>query len=227
MQESIFKKATLFMAVLTACAIIAGCTTNAYTGEEQVSRTAIGAGSGALVGAGAGAAIGGLVGGSHGAATGALIGGVSGLVAGGAVGGYLDYQNAELQKQLAGTGVQVKKVGNTIQLIMPADITFDFNSSQIKSSFYPVLDSVAIVLKKYNRTNIDVAGYTDNVGSDTYNQSLSEKRAKSVGNYLAYREISTGRIFTEGFGKRYPVATNSTAEGRALNRRVVLTLRET
>jgi outer membrane protein OmpA-like peptidoglycan-associated protein len=206
--------------------IIAGCTTNPYTGESQASKTAIGAGSGAAIGAGAGALIGGLTGGGRGAATGALIGGASGLVVGGAVGGYLDYQDAELRKQLAGTGVQVKKVGNTLQLIMPSDITFDFNSYQIKDSFYPVLDSVAIVLKKYNRTNIEIAGYTDNVGSNNYNQNLSEQRARSVGNYLAYREISASRIATEGFGKNNPVATNSTSQGRALNRRVVLTLRE-
>jgi outer membrane protein OmpA-like peptidoglycan-associated protein len=214
------------LTILILAIIILGCTTNPYTGEQQVSRTVIGAGSGAAIGAGAGALIGGLVGGSQGAKTGALIGGASGLVAGGAVGGYLDYQEAELRKQLAGTGVQIKKVGDTIQLVMPSDITFDFNSDKMKTSFYNILDSVAIILKKYNKTSIQVSGYTDNIGSDAYNQDLSERRAKSVGNYLAYKGISAGRIFIQGFGKRNPIADNSTEKGRASNRRVVLTLRE-
>lgn len=219
-----FGMAAMLMAALGLA--VSGCTTNAYTGEQQVSKTAGGAATGALVGAGAGALIGGLTGGKNGAATGALIGGASGLVVGGAVGGYLDHQNAELRKQLAGTGVQVQQVGDTIQLVMPSDITFDFNSYKIKQSFYPILDSVAIVLKKYTRTSIQIAGYTDNVGGDAYNQELSEKRASSVGNYLAYQQISPGRINTLGYGKRYPVASNSTSDGRAKNRRVVLTLRE-
>ena len=166
--------------------------------------------------------VGALAGGSRGA----LIGAAIGAVAGGAVGGYMDYQNAELGKQLRGTGVQMVKKGNETQLIMPADVTFKFDSSDINASFYHVLNSVAVVLKKYNKTNIVVSGYTDNVGSASYNQTLSERRAKSVGSYLIAQGISSNRVFTQGFGERYPVASDSSTIGRAKNRRVVITLRQ-
>ncbi len=204
--------------VILAAVLLAGCTTNPYTGESQASRAALGGVGGAAVGAGIGA----LVGGSQGA----LIGGAIGAVAGGATGGYMDYQNNELGKQLRGTGVQLVKRGNETQLIMPADVTYKFDSSDINASFYHVLNSVAVVLKKYNKTNIVVSGYTDNVGSASYNQTLSERRAKSVGSYLIAQGISSNRVFTQGFGERNPVASNSTTIGRAKNRRVVITLRQ-
>lgn len=206
------------IAVLCGSLVISGCTTiNPYTGEKQVNDTTIGAG----IGTAGGAVIGALVGGGRGA----IIGGTLGAITGGVIGHTFDQENEELRQTLAGTGVQVKKIGNSIQLVMAADVTFDTNQADVRSSFYPTLNSVATVLKKYNDTSITVTGYTDNVGGDAYNQGLSEQRARSVGDYLISQGLSANRLFTNGLGKRHPLASNATAGGRALNRRVVIILR--
>jgi outer membrane protein OmpA-like peptidoglycan-associated protein len=197
---------------------LSGCTTvNPYTGEQQVSRTTIGTG----IGAAGGALIGALAGGGRGALIGAAVGGASGAV----IGNIMDTQEAELRQQLVGTGVQVMKQGDVIQLVMASDVTFRTDSSDINAGFYPALNSVARVFRKYNNTNIVVSGYTDNVGGDAYNQRLSERRAASVGSYLMSQGISPNRVFTQGFGKRNPRASNGTAAGRAQNRRVEITVR--
>ncbi|MDB4575919.1 OmpA family protein [bacterium] len=107
---------------------------------------------------------------------------------------------------------------------MPGNITFPSNQHDLKTDFYDVLDSVALVLEEFDKTIIAVAGYTDNVGSDAYNQSLSEQRAKSVADYLKGKKVVAARFEIIGFGEKNPIADNGTAEGRALNRRVELTL---
>lgn len=203
---------TLSMLGMTGCVSV-----NPYTGQQETSNTTVGAGVGAGIGAVAGALLGGQ--------RGALIGGAIGGSTGGLIGHNMDSQNAELRQVLAGTGVQVVNNGNSIQLIMASDVTFATNQSAIEADFYPTLNSVAIVLRKYNNTSINITGFTDNTGSDAYNQNLSEQRAGSVGDYLVSQGISANRIFTTGMGKRYPVASNNTVRGRALNRRVVIILR--
>lgn len=206
------------LAVMLAVLFLNGCSTvNPYTGQSEVSDATVGTGLGAM----SGAAVGAIAGGGRGA----LIGGVVGGLAGGLIGNSLDKQNAELRNSLVGTGVQVRQEGNTIQLVMAADVTFNFNQADVRSGFYPTLSSVANVLRKYNKTSITIVGFTDNVGGDGYNQVLSEKRAHSVGEYLISQGVSPARIFTQGMGKRYPVASNDTAAGRAQNRRVEITLR--
>jgi outer membrane protein OmpA-like peptidoglycan-associated protein len=208
----------LLIASLMMSIGLSGCSTlNPYTGESQVSDTAKGIG----LGTAGGALIGALADGGRGA----LIGGAVGAVAGGLIGHSLDQQDVELRKRLVGTGVQVKKIGNSIQLLMASDVTFATNQSSLRTDFYPTLNSVATVLKKYDNTSITITGYTDNTGGDTYNQELSEQRAGSVGAYLAYQGISANRIFTQGLGKRNPIASNASNAGRAMNRRVVITLR--
>lgn len=197
---------------------LSGCSTiNPYTGQQQTSDTGIGAGMGAL----GGAAIGAIAGGGRGA----LIGGAVGALTGGLIGSFMDKENAELHQQLQGTGVQVSQQGHYIQLIMASDVTFKTGQYDIRTDYYPTLNSVAVVLKKYDRTNVMITGFTDNVGNAAYNQSLSERRAASVGAFLVSQGISPGRIFTDGRGKRDPMASNATAEGRGMNRRVVITLR--
>lgn len=213
-----FTKNKKIITVLCGALLITSCTaTNPYTGEKQVSDTAIGAG----IGTASGAVLGALIGGERGA----YIGGAAGALTGGAIGHMLDKENDELRQTLSGTGVQVKKEGNIIQLIMASDVTFNTNQADVRSNFYSTLDSVAIVFKKYNKNTITITGYTDNVGGDAYNQGLSEQRAKNVGDYLISQGVPANRIFTNGMGKRNPIATNATAEGRAMNRRVVITLR--
>jgi len=212
------------MRILTASALVAavalaGCTTNPYTGERQVSKTAIGAG----IGAAAGAAIGYSTGDNkkerkEAALKGAAIGGVTG----GGVGAYMDYQEKKLRERLAGVGVGVQKDKETgaITLIMPGNITFATAQSSVRADFYPVLDAVADVFKEYNKTTIAISGHTDNVGRDDYNMQLSQSRASSVAQYLISRGVSGGRINATGYGKTQPIADNSSENGRSQNRRV-------
>jgi len=147
-----------------------------------------------------------------------------GAIAGGGVGYYMDTQEAKLRKQLRGTGVSVKRDGENINLIMPGNVTFKTNGQDLNQTFHPVLDSVALVVKEYNKTQIIIAGYTDSVGSNSYNQTLSERRASSVTDYLIGKKVKAARFESVGFGEKNPVATNKTQQGRALNRRVEITL---
>ena len=153
-----------------------------------------------------------------------MIGAAAGALVGGSVGYYQDKQEAKLRQQMAGTGVDVVRKGDNITLDMPGGVTFAFNSSDLNSQFYPVLDKVAATLAEYDKTVIEVAGHTDSVGSDAYNQQLSEKRAGSVASYLASHGVNRTRVVTVGAGEAHPVASNDTEEGRAQNRRVEITI---
>ncbi len=207
------------LSLLLAVSLLGGCATDPYTGQSKVSKTAWGTGIGTDVGAGVGA----LVGGEKGALIGAGIGAVSGAAAG----GYMDLQARKLRQELVGTGVQVAVLENgQIQLVMPSNITFDFDSAVFKTGFNHTLDSVAKVLKEYNKTNVIVAGYTDNVGKADYNNQLSLRRAQAVADYLILRNVSPARISVYGYGSQYPVASNATEAGRAQNRRVTITLQQ-
>ena len=148
---------------------------------------------GAGYGAAAGAVIGLLTGGND-KFEAAMIGAAAGALAGGAVGYYMDKQEAKLREQMAGTGVDVVRNGDNITLDVPGGVTFAFDSSELNSQFFPVLDKVSATLAEYNKTIIEVAGHTDSVGSDEYNQQLSERRANSVAAYLAVT-ASTGRAW--------------------------------
>ncbi|MFZ2315907.1 MAG: OmpA family protein [Gammaproteobacteria bacterium] len=206
------------IAVVCGISLLSGCTSvDPYTGQKRASDATIGTAMGAI----GGAAIGALVGGERGAYIGAGVG----ALGGGAIGYNMDKQNEELRQALAGSGVQVRKVGNTIQLIMASDVTFATNQAAIQDGFYSTLDSVAVVFRKYNKNTINITGYTDSTGNPSYNQQLSEQRAQSVGSYLISRGVPANRIYTNGFGQRNPVASNATPQGKAMNRRVVITLR--
>ena len=209
------------MAVFLLLAFVAGCATDPYTGEKKMSKTAAGATIGAVVGAAAGALTGDN---SRERRQRALIGAGIGGLTGGGVGYYMDRQEQKLRMQLAGTGVSVTREGNNLILNMPGNITFNTDSAEIKASFYDVLNSVTLVLKEFDKTLIEVAGHTDSTGSDAYNQSLSERRAASVGQYFIAQGVDRLRVATGGFGESRPVASNETPQGRELNRRVELTL---
>jgi len=210
----------LTLAAVLAAGLTVGCTSiDPYTGEDKTSNTTKGAATGAVVGALLGAVI------NHDdREKGALAGAALGGAAGGGYGYYMDRQEAKLRAQLEGTGVRVAREGDQITLIMPGNITFDTNKFDIKSNFYSVLNSVATVLSEFDQTNIVVSGFTDSTGSVQYNQTLSEKRAASVGNYLLSQGVAGARVNTQGFGPKYPIADNSTSAGRAQNRRVELNL---
>jgi outer membrane protein OmpA-like peptidoglycan-associated protein len=192
-------------------------TVNPYTREKQVSNTTKGTAIGA-----AGGAIAGVLIGDNRKAT--LIGAGVGALAGAGVGYYMDQQEAKLRQQLEGTGVSVTRVGDQLVLNMPGNVTFATNSSDVSAGFYPVLDSVALVLKKYNKTYVDIMGHTDSTGSADYNQRLSERRAASVSRYLESQGVQPARIAARGLGETAPVASNDTPDGRSLNRRVEIVL---
>ncbi|KAB0681448.1 OmpA family protein [Aureimonas leprariae] len=212
----------LVPAALALALLATGCTTNPYTGESQLSNTAGGAGIGAALGAGTGYLIGRSTG--LGATTSTLVGAGVGALAGGGIGAYMDNQEAELRRQLQGTGVSVTRQGDRIVLNMPSNITFPTDGDRIRPDFYPVLDSVGIVLRKYNNSVVEVAGNTDSQGSDSYNQGLSERRAQAVADYLTDQGIREGRLDVVGYGETRPVAENTSEAGRAENRRVEVTI---
>ena len=212
---------TLIAINLGITAVLSGCaTTDPYTGEKESTKAT----TGAVFGAIAGALLGSATSSKNDRKKGMLIGAGIGALAGGAVGNYMDKQEDELRKQLQGTGVSVTRDGDNIILNMPSNITFDFDSYQLKPQFMPTLDSVVLVLNKYESTLITVEGHTDSIGSDAYNQKLSENRALSVSQYLLSKGVKQQRLAAIGKGEREPIADNSTDQGRALNRRVELTL---
>jgi len=214
------RKISGLVLVVAAAALFAGCqTVDPYTGETQTSSTT----KGAAIGAGAGALLGILTGDdSTERRQRALIGAGVGALAGGAVGNYMDRQEAELRQRLEGTGVSVTRVGDEIVLNMPGNITFETDSANLNPRFFEVLDSVALVAAEYDKTIVEVEGHTDSTGSADYNQALSERRAATVATYLVNRGIDQQRILAYGRGFSEPIADNSTAAGRAMNRRVEL-----
>ena len=215
---STLKKLTWMLAAVA----VVGCTTqNPYTREEQTSKAT----KGAAIGAATGAAIG-LITGDDSAERKkrALILAGVGAVAGGSVGYYMDQQEMKLRQQLEGTGVSVTRMGENIVLNMPGNVTFAVDSADISASFYPVLDSVALVLQEYNKTLVEVAGHTDSTGAESYNQALSQRRASSVSAYLSSRQVRADRLISVGAGETRPIATNDTAAGRQQNRRVEITI---
>jgi len=202
--------------------VLMSCTTlDPYTREEKVSNASKGAAIGALSGVAVG-----LITGDDSAErkkNALILAGVGG-VAGGAVGYYMDQQEMKLRQQLEGTGVSVTRDGDNITLNMPGNVTFAVDSGDLNYGFYPVLDSVGLVLKEYDQTFVEVAGHTDSTGAEQYNQALSVRRAESVAAYLKSRPMRADRLVTVGAGENHPVADNSTADGRAANRRVEITI---
>ena len=216
-------KSRIFTGIAVCATVaLAGCqTTNPYTGEQQTSKSTIGAGIGALAGA------------VLGAATGkdakdrrkrALIGAGVGGLAGAGIGAYQDKQEAELRQKLAGTGVSVTRNGDNIVLNMPGNITFRTGSADMNADFFKVLDGVDLVVQKYDKTLIVIEGHTDNVGTDENNQALSERRAAAVGQYLTGKGINGQRVLTAGLGESRPIASNDSDSGRSQNRRVEVRL---
>lgn len=209
--------------MVTMMASLVACTSfDPYTGEEKTSKTVKGAGIGAASGALLGAAVS-----KNNRGKGALIGALAGAAVGGGVGNYMDRQDAKLREELEGTGVRVvrNEADNSVQLIMPGNITFQTGSDAIRSDFYPVLDSVSKVLKEFDKTSVQVTGHTDNVGTFQKNQALSEKRASSVASYLSSRGVASSRLHTRGASSSEPIASNNTAAGREQNRRVEIQLK--
>jgi len=181
---------------------------------------------GATIGGIAGAIAGAVIGnnrGHHSAKRGAVVGGLAGTAAGAIVGAMMDRQEREL-RQVQGVSV-TRTAPDELKVTVRNDVLFDFNSAGLRSASRESLNEMAGVFNKYPDTQIVVAGYTDSIGSSSYNQRLSERRADSVVRYLEDTGVRDSRLEPIGYGKTHPRASNSTAEGRQLNRRVEIRIR--
>lgn len=205
--------------ILCGTAILAGCA------EDPYQKTKIGAALGAVVGAGAGAAID-----SKNRGRGAAIGAAVGILAGGGVGLYMDKQKKaieeQLAKELANHDVELKKLpDNSLEVDLKSEASFATGSADVKASFHTALAKLGAVVKQYDSTMVHVLGHTDDQGSHTFNQELSERRAKAVAGSLIAAGVDPTRIRTEGRGESDPDTSNATAEGRSRNRRVEIYLK--
>jgi outer membrane protein OmpA-like peptidoglycan-associated protein len=209
--------------LITAAAFLllsAGCAKDEFGRDRSMNRTE----KGILLGAVGGAAIGALAKKDK-RAKGALVGAIGGGIAGGVVGNYMDQQKKDLEKVLAGEvqrgAIEIEKLADhTLRVTMTSQTAFDFDSSSVKSGFQPTMDNIARVFNKYGKTFITVVGHTDNVGTPTYNQSLSERRARAVERYLQDQGVVDQRVESAGKGESVPRASNANESGRQLNRRV-------
>lgn len=213
----------VFIATITVAALaIAG-----LSGCANMSETQRGTAQGAGIGAGLGALVGAVAGGSKGAAQGAVLGGAVG-----AGGGYIwskkmQDQKVAMERATAGTGVAVSQTqDNRLKLDIPSDVSFDVGQSAIKSNFAHVLTNFSTSLNQNPITTVAIIGHTDNTGSDAINNPLSVDRANAARDYLVGRGVAAQRIATDGRGSREPVADNSSAQGRAKNRRVEIYVAE-
>lgn len=211
------------IAAALAVTMLGGCAT--YTGQTTDPNDPNRTQRGALIGAGIGA-VAGLLSGKDATERRqrAMVGAGIGGIAGAGVGAYQDRQEAELRRQTAGTGVDVQRDGDVIKLNLPDGVTFDFNRTEVKPQFYPALNSIAQTIGQYNQTIVEINGHTDNVGTLAANQTVSDRRAQSVAAYLAGQGVQQVRMETRGYNYQYPVASNDTEQGRALNRRVEIRL---
>jgi outer membrane protein OmpA-like peptidoglycan-associated protein len=185
----------------------AGCATNTGKGA------AIGAGGGGLLGAGIGA----LAGGGKGAVIGGVVGAGVGAGTGALIGNYMDKQEAELKKMKA---ANVERKGDQLVVRFKSEILFDTNKADLKSASQSDLAEFANVLKQYPETNLVIQGHTDNKGKKANNEKLSRKRAESVLSALSTNGVVASRMTAQGYADNYPVADNSTPDGRQKNRRV-------
>ncbi|EJV2648489.1 OmpA family protein [Vibrio vulnificus] len=212
------KKVSIALAILLT---LSGCQAtqrqNATTGESETNSAT----KGALIGAIAGAVAGAATGDKKDRGKRALIGAAGGAAIGGGVGYYFDQQEKALREALLNSGVQVERVGEK-QLLLRLENGIGFSSSSyaLDSSIHNTLKGVAQILVEYPDTSLVIDGFTDSTGNDASNQILSERRAESVRSFLISQNVAAGRAVARGNGERYPLCTNSTAEGRACNRRV-------
>jgi outer membrane protein OmpA-like peptidoglycan-associated protein len=200
---------------------LSACATDEFGNPRPMTDTE----KGALIGAVSGAVLGGAVASKKHRAGGILIGAVGGGIAGGAVGNYMDSQKKDLEKVLAperdAGSIQVDKLqDNVLRVTMTERSAFAVDSAEIKGTFYSTMDKIAKVLNTYGKTRLTIVGHTDSTGSAQHNQQLSEQRAAAVQGYFTQKGVVPQRLEYYGRGKNEPRASNATAEGRALNRRV-------
>ena len=211
-----------FVIAATIGLLVAGCAADGPGMTET--------GQGAIIGSTAGAALGAIIGSQHGdAGPGALAGALGGAFLGGMVGAYMEQQRKDFEQALApeiASGViRVERLPNDQLLVgMTGETTFAVDSDQINPGFHSTMDRIAKIVNQYGKTALIVAGHTDDKGSASHNQQLSERRAASVERYLENRHVVPERITATGYGMSQPIASNDTDDGRRLNRRVDITI---
>lgn len=207
-----------FTGILTIAGVVAliGCTDIDGTSNQPAT--------GAVIGGATGAAIGNIAGDDT---RSTIIGGVIGAAVGGAIGENMARQERELNQQLAGSGVIITNTGSQLRVILPESVIFATGSATVAASFLPTLREVARSLNAHPNSTVRVVGHTDSVGSAAYNQQLSEDRALAVARILIRDGISASRISYSGRGYNEPITSNSTATGRAQNRRVEIVITPT
>jgi outer membrane protein OmpA-like peptidoglycan-associated protein len=214
------KRLTVLAVIAAFVAVTTGCATDEYGNPRPMTD----AEKGVIIGVTSGAVVGALANKDN-RSKGALVGAVGGGIAGGAVGTYMDSQKKDLEKVLApevqAGAIEIRKVNqNDLLITMTSQTSFDFDSTTIKPGFYTTMDKIANVLIRYGKTHLTIIGHTDNVGTDRYNQILSEHRAQAVNDYLRNKGVLVQRLEFLGRGESAPRASNASEEGRRLNRRV-------
>jgi len=206
--------------ILISLLALSGCATDEYGNSRPLTD----AEKGAIIGAVTGAAIGLTQKKKHGNKA-IIIGAAGGAIAGGLVGNYMDKQKKDLIKVLKqetdSGAIRIDELPqNRLRINMTSATAFGVNSSALKQSYQPTLGKIANVLNRYGKTELLIIGHTDSTGSNSYNQSLSVRRANAVSDYLLRQRVIQQRLSTFGKGENNPVASNRTEQGRQLNRRV-------
>src|SRR6266540_2583357 len=205
-----------FVVILATLFVIA-C---ASSKDDPNAKAKRGAGIGAAAGAVAGAVIGNQSGSSR---TGAVVGAAAGAAVGAAIGHRMDKQEQEL-RQIQGVEVTRPSEGE-ITVRLTSDILFDLDSATLRSESRSTLRDLASNFQRYPDEIIDIEGHTDSSGTTEHNQVLSERRANSVRDFLVDNGVPSRNVTAVGYGETRPKATNSTPEGRQLNRRVEIHIR--
>lgn len=198
---------------LTAGAVALALTTTSGCASLNKKET------GGIIGAGTGAVIGGVIGNNTGStARGAIIGAAVGGTIGAVIGHQMDQQAKELKQNIP--GAVVERVGEGIQVTFESGLLFDFDSDRVRPTAAENLRNLASSLSKYPNSDLLIVGHTDSVGTDSYNLSLSERRARATADYLSAQGVASTRLRTAGRGETEPVAPNDSEAGRGKNRRV-------
>lgn len=209
--------------LVIATVVLGGCATDEYGNPRALTETEKGVGIGAVTGA----AIGALA--TSDSGKGAAIGAVVGAVGGGLIGNYMEQQRRDFQKvlanEIAAGDIRLEQLPDDRLVVgMTSETAFDVDSASIKPGFYSTMDKIAGVVNKYGKTQLFIAGHTDDTGSADYNQTLSERRAQAVESYLLSSNVYPARLQSTGYGEDRPIASNATPSGRELNRRVDITI---
>jgi len=218
----------LIASLLTTLLVSAPAFANSFSGTSDPAASRDKTVKGAVIGGTLGAAVGAVISNNragHSAKRGAIVGAVAGTAAGAIVGAMIDKQEREL-RQIPGVDVQ-RTADNELNVSVKNEVLFDFNSAALRSASRSTLQEMADVFQRYPQTTLKVEGHTDSIGSASYNQRLSERRANSVGGYLENLGVRSSRIDTVGYGESSPRSSNNTASGRQQNRRVEIHIRAT